>query len=199
MDKELFPFHHTSHLLGLLTIPKIMKWQIQILPYSPYFRKSFHHWMYKQLIPFHYTSHPPFFIQVQNVIKHLNGKTNLSNPLLFPAFKSETDDSTSSESNVTFCTITSREMVVQGTCNRYSNKWCHKHRCPTICNKHKQPRQLIPPPLHLLQMGIVIKETFVSSSNSYRCCSSSWWFKSRKSFESSKQQAQAAQSTNILS
>ena len=71
--------------------------------------------MYKQLIPFHYTSHPPFFIQVQNVIKHLNGKTNLSNPLLFPAFKSETDDSTSSESNETFRTITSRQMVVQGS------------------------------------------------------------------------------------
>ncbi|KAK7849758.1 hypothetical protein CFP56_002412 [Quercus suber] len=40
----------------------------------------------------------------------LNGKTNLSSPLLFPAYKSgtETDDSTSSESNETFRTITSR-------------------------------------------------------------------------------------------
>ena len=47
----------------------------------------------------------------------LNGKTNFSNPLLFPAYKSETetDDSFSSESNETFRTITSRQMVVQGS------------------------------------------------------------------------------------
>ena len=44
-----------------------------------------------------------------------NGKTNLSNPLLFPAYKfeTETDDSTSLESNETFRTITSRQMVVK--------------------------------------------------------------------------------------
>ena len=47
----------------------------------------------------------------------LNRKTNLSNPLLFPTYKSETetDDSTSSKSNETFRTITSRQMVVQGS------------------------------------------------------------------------------------
>ena len=47
----------------------------------------------------------------------LNGKTNLSNPLVFPAYKSETqtDDSTSSESNETFRTITSKQMIVQSS------------------------------------------------------------------------------------
>lgn len=66
-------------------------------------------------IPLHFP--PTMFDTSSESNETLNGKTNLSNPLLFPAYKFETeiDDSASLESNEKFCTITSRQMVVQGS------------------------------------------------------------------------------------
>lgn len=184
------PECYYSHLLGLQTVPKIMKQQFQILPYPP----RFHHLMDKQLLSFHHTSHllgltnnsvdwemtipnpsiPSSFSQVfsppngqttHSIPLHfpptisdtssesnqtLNGQTNLSNLLLFPAYyksetETETDDSTSSESNVTFCTITSRQIVVQGSHfqqllpQQLSNEQGSMPRCTAIviCDKHK--------------------------------------------------------------
>ena len=70
-------------------------------------------------IPLHF---PPTISNTSSesnqTINEKKKKKNLSNQLLFLTqykFEIETDDSTSLESNVTFCTISSRQIVVQGS------------------------------------------------------------------------------------